>query len=81
MEFKNLGILYYKTVDGNTGSVTVNIDGEDVASVDGDFTGGWGDYATNSELYTSDESAKHTVTVTVNEGDAQNFEVLGWLIS
>lgn len=81
MEFKNLGMLYYKTVDGNTGSVTVNIDGEDVGNVNGDFTGGWGDYATNSELYTSDTAAKHTVTVTVDEGGAKNFEILGWLIS
>lgn len=81
MEFKNLGMLYYKTVDGNTGSVTVNIDGEDVGNVNGDFTGGWGDYATNSELYTSDTAEKHTVTVTVDEGGAKNFEILGWLIS
>lgn len=81
MDFKNLGMLYYKTVDGNTGSVTVNIDGEDVGNVNGDFTGGWGDYATNSELYTSDTAAKHTVTVTVDESGAKNFEILGWLIS
>lgn len=81
MEFKNLGALYYKTTDGNSGIATVNIDGEDVYSLNADFTGGWGDYATNEEIYTSDESATHTVTVTVEDGDAQNFEILGWLIS
>ncbi len=81
MEFKNLGILYYKTIDGLSGIADITIDGEQVASIDGDFTGGWGSYATNQEIYTSDEAAVHTVTVTVQEGDAQNFEVLGWLIS
>lgn len=81
MEFKNLGMLYYKTTGGMTGAATITIDGEEIGQLDGDFTGGWGDYATNSELYTSDETAKHTVTVTVNEGDKKHFEVLGWLIS
>lgn len=81
MEFKNLGILYLRTIDGNTGSATVTIDGEDVGSFNGDFTDGWGDYAKNDEIYTSEETAKHTVTVTVDEGDAKNFQILGWLIS
>ena len=81
MEFKNLGLVYYKVTNGKAGVVTVNVDGEDVKTVDADFTGGWGDYATNVEVYTSDETAKHTVTVTVNDGDRQYFEVLAWLVS
>ncbi|MBR1393709.1 MAG: SGNH/GDSL hydrolase family protein [Ruminococcus sp.] len=81
MEFKNLGMMYYKSTKGDAGIVTVNIDGEDVKQVDGDFTGGWGSYGTNVEVYTSDETAKHTVTVTVNEGERQYFEVLAWLVS
>ncbi|MBR1764855.1 MAG: SGNH/GDSL hydrolase family protein [Ruminococcus sp.] len=81
MEFRNLGMCYYKTVDGKTGIANVNIDGEDVAQVNGDFTGGWGNYGTNVEVYRSDETAKHTVTVTVEPGDQDDFEVLAWLIS
>ena len=81
MEFKNLGMLYLKTVDGKTGKVSVSVDGNEVSTVDGDFTGGWGDYGTDTEVYRSDETAKHTVTVTVLDGDKQKFEVLGWLVS
>ena len=81
MEFRNLGMCYYKTTDGKTGIAKVNIDGEDVAEVDGDFTGGWGNYGTNVEVYRSDESKMHTVTVTVEPGDRQQFEVLAWLVS
>ncbi len=79
IEFKNLGMLYYKTVSGEGGTATINIDGNDVSMLDADFSGGWGDYACNSELYTSDERALHTVTVTVPVG--QKFEILRWMIS
>lgn len=81
MEFKNLGMLYLKTISGKTGIVGVNIDGEDVTTVDGDFPDGWGDYGTDVEVYRSDETAKHTVTVTVLDGERTNFEILGWLVS
>ncbi|MBQ7186625.1 MAG: SGNH/GDSL hydrolase family protein [Ruminococcus sp.] len=81
MEFKNLGMLYYKDVSGKAGKAKVIIDGEEVMEVDGDFTGGWGSYGTNIECYSSDEVKKHTVTVTIPEGDKTEFEVLGWLIS
>ena len=81
MEFKNLGMVYYKDVSGKAGIANVAVDGKDVMQVDGDFTGGWGSYAANVECYSSDETAKHTVTVTIPEGDKTQFEVLAWLIS
>ncbi|MCR5816728.1 MAG: SGNH/GDSL hydrolase family protein [Ruminococcus sp.] len=81
MEFRNLGMLYYKTVKGETGSVEVSVDGGDGVVVNGDFPNGWGDYTADTEIYTSDESAKHTVTVKVLDGDKTNFEVHGWLVS
>ncbi len=81
MEFKNLGALYYKRVDGTGAQAAIKIDGESAGMLDGDFTGGWGDYAANTEIYTSEETAKHTVTVEVLDGDAKNFEILGWLVS
>ena len=81
MEFKNLGMVYYKETSGKAGIVNVAVDGEDVMQVDGDFTGGWGSYAANVECYSSDEVKKHTVTVTMPEGDKTQFEVLAWLLS
>ncbi|SDB51055.1 Lysophospholipase L1 [Ruminococcaceae bacterium FB2012] len=81
MEFKNLGMVYYKDVSGKAGKAKVAVDGADVMEVDGDFTGGWGSYAANVECYSSDEVKKHTVTVTIPEGDKTEFEILAWLIS
>lgn len=81
MEFKNLGLLYLKTVDGKSGSVTITVDGKEVKPVNADFTGGWGSYAKADEIYTSDEKAKHTVTITVDEGEKQKFQILSWMLS
>lgn len=81
MEFKNLGILYMKTIDGLSGNVTITVDGKEVKPVSGDFSGGWGNYMKADEIYTSDERAKHTITVTVNDIDKKNFKILSWMLS
>lgn len=81
MEFRNLGMCFYKSTDGKTGSVKVSVDGTMAGLVNGNFPNGWGSYGASTELYTSDSPAKHTVTVTVLEGDRQNFEILEWLVS
>ena len=81
MEFKNLGLLYLKTIDGKSADVTITVDGKEVKPISGDFSGGWGNYAKADELFVSDEKAKHTVTITVNEGDKKNFQVLSWMLS
>ena len=80
-EFRNLGLLYYKSTSGKYGSVSVDIDGEKKTLVNADFKGGWGSYPTNAECYSSDETKKHTVTITVRDGEKQKFEVLGLLVS
>jgi hypothetical protein len=79
MDFKNLGMLYYKTTDGESGIASVTIDGVEVSDINADFTDGWGDYACNDELVSFDETGTHEVTVTVPEG--QKFEILRWMIS
>ena len=79
LEFRNLGMLYYMTTDGKSGIASVTVDGEPVADLNADFTGGWGDYAKNQELVSFDEKAVHTVTVTVPEG--KKFGILRWMIS
>ena len=80
-EFRNFGLLYYKTTDGKTGIATIEIDGEKVGYVDGNFPNGWGDYPASEEVYTSDEAKKHTVTITVRDGDKKHFEILSLLMS
>ena len=58
---KNIGMIYYMTVDGQSGVAAVKVDGEDVATINADFTSGWGNYAKAQQIYSSDEVATHTV--------------------
>ncbi|WP_295207342.1 SGNH/GDSL hydrolase family protein [Ruminococcus sp.] len=78
---KNIGMIYYMTVDGSSATVAVKIDGEDVATINADFSGGWGNYAKAEQVYSSDEVATHTVEVTVIDDSKPNFEILNWLVS
>ncbi|MBO4868017.1 MAG: SGNH/GDSL hydrolase family protein [Ruminococcus sp.] len=79
---KNLGILYNKNVNGTFGSIAVKVDDNAVVIVDGDFPGGWGSYPKADEIFSSDETAEHTVTVEFINGDTNpDFEILNWLIS
>ena len=80
-EFANFGLLYYKTTDGKTGIVNVKIDGVNLGFVNGNFPNGWGDYPAAVELYTSNESKMHTVTITVTSAARKQFEILGLLMS
>lgn len=78
---KNIGMLYMKTVSGKQGTLSVKVDDEDPVLIDGNFPNGWGDYAKADQIYSSDTEATHTVTVEVIEGDAQEFQILNWLVS
>ena len=81
-EFQNFGLLYYKTTDGKTGIVKIEIDGVPMRKrVIGDFPDGWGDYPASVELYTSSEVKKHTVTITVTSSLRLHFEILALLLS
>ncbi len=79
---KNLGILYYCTTDGNSGQFEVYVDGELAGTLDADFSGGWGSYAESDEVYTSDETAEHTVVIKkAADSTGDVFTVLGLLVS
>ena len=79
---KNLGMLYMKNTTGTYGQVAVKVDDNSPVLIDGDFPGGWGNYAKADEIFSSDEPAKHTVTVEFINGDVRpNFQILNWLIS
>ena len=78
---QNIGIAYYKTTNGLTGKATITVDGKEVTTLDGDFPGGWGNYTEVESIYTGDKTEKHTVTVTVPEGEADDFYILSWLVS
>ncbi len=82
VNFRNLGILYQKTTDGKSGKFDVLIDGETVRTIDADFTGGWGNAITGTEVYTSDEAAMHTVVIRKSEDSGgEQFKLIGLMTS
>lgn len=81
-EFRNLGILYYDTVDGKSGQFEIYIDGESKRTINADFTGGWGNAITAEEVYISDEKAEHTVVIKkAPDSTGDVFDLLGLLAS
>lgn len=81
-EFRNLGILYYDTVDGKSGQFEIYVDGESVRTINADFPGGWGNAITADEVYTSDIKAKHTIMIKkAPDSTGDVFDLLGLLVS
>lgn len=80
--FSRLGILYYATIDGKGGQFEVLVDGEHVRNINCDFAGGWGNAIMAVEVYSSDETAVHTVEIMKNKNSAGNvFHLLGLMTS
>lgn len=79
---KNIGIMFYRTVDGLSGKYAVYTDGKRSALIDGDFTGGWGDYAGYEQILVSKAPEKHIIKIMpYDKTDKMKFSVLGICIS
>lgn len=79
---KNLGILFWRSTSSAYGSYEVWVDGERVATLQGEFPGGWGNYAQSQEVFTSDADAEHTVMIKKAEGsEGDDFAILRLMIS
>lgn len=83
LEFANLGLTYWKSVDGSFGKAEIYIDGKCERTLDGNFPDGWGDFGRSDEVYTSDKKEKHHISIRVlpEEGKAMKFAVLALLVS
>lgn len=82
VEARNIGIIFYRTTDGKSGQFEVLVDGELRRTLDGDFTGGWGNYAESVEVYRSGAKEKHRVEIRkASDSTGGAFAVLGLLIS
>jgi hypothetical protein len=80
--FRNLGILYYATIDGNSGQFEIYVDGALVRTIDADFSGGWGNAINGVEVYTSNEATKHTIEIRKAQNSTGDiFELLGLMVS
>ena len=68
VECQNIGILYLKTTDGKSGTYEVYVDGERKGKLEGDFSGGWGNYAFPKQVLLAKDTVKHTVEIKPAEG-------------
>lgn len=79
---QNLGVLFLRTTDGSHGTYAVSVDGKQTTLLNGDFSGGWGDYAAATECFTSSSPAPHRLTISpANDTARKAFAVLGILVS
>lgn len=82
IEAQNIGIMFYKTIDGKSGQFDVYIDGVLNRTLNADFTGGWGNYAESIEIYRSKEKKLHTIEIRKSASSTGDvFSLLGLLIS
>jgi len=82
VDARNIGVLYQRTVEGKSGQYDVFVDGNYVKTLNGNFGKGWGNYAEADEVFTSDESRTHVVTIKMAESSsAEGFILLGLLKS
>lgn len=83
LEFANLGMTYWKAVDGSFGKAEIYIDGKCEKVLDGSFPDGWGDFGRSDEVYASGKKEKHHVAVRVlsREEKVMKFAVLALLVS
>lgn len=63
VECRAVGILYMRTTDGTGGQYDVYVDGVLTASMDADFSGGWGNCLEYVECIKTTESAMHTIEI------------------
>ena len=81
-EFQNLGILYFATTNGLGGQYDVYVDDEYAGTINADFSGGWGNAIKAKQVYTSDSSAEHTITIKKSpDSTGDLFDLLGLLVS
>lgn len=80
--FANLGVLYYRQIDGNGGQYEVYVDGNMEAVLNADFKGGWGNCAEAQECFTSDEVKEHEIVIKEKEDSTgSSFTILGLMLS
>lgn len=81
-ECQTLGIFYLKTTDGKGGEYEVYVDGERKATINSDFTGGWGNYGETKPIFIDMETAKHSVEIKPAAGSEDKaMTILGVMLS
>lgn len=82
VEAQSIGILYGK-LTSNAGLADIYVDDEFVTTINGDFSGGWGNYVNFAEVKSFMTSGKHTLKIVPKgvEGQPSAFYLSGITIS
>lgn len=81
VEAKNIGILYGKLTK-NFAKADIYVDGELAATIDANFSGGWGNYTEYADIISFEETGVHTVEIKpVDTDKTAAFYVNGLCIS
>ena len=83
VEAQNIGLLYAK-LTSNAGKADVYVDDELAATIDADFTGGWGNYVQFAQVKSFMDTGKHTLKIVPKagaEGKPFAFYISGITIS
>ncbi len=79
---KNVGLLYVKMTDGSLGAFDVFADGKLVTSLDGDFTGGWGNYGVTEQIVFDSDKTSHKIKIVASkENSTKGFIIMRVLTS
>lgn len=82
VEAANIGIMYYKTVDGLSGTYHVFVDGSLKGTLNGNFTGGWGNYTESVQIFSGTAKEKHTVEIKKSASSSGSaMSIIGLLVS
>lgn len=68
IECSSLGIFHLMQTNGKGGKYEVYVDGERKATIDADFSGGWGNYGEPKKVIMGKEKEKHTIEIKLAEG-------------
>jgi hypothetical protein len=74
--------MFYRTVDGMSGQFDVYVDGSYMRTLDGNFKGGWGNFAETVEILKGNEKQLHRIEIRKSENSTGDvFTLVGLLIS
>lgn len=76
-----IGLLYYKCVTPGYGKAVIKVDGTETTSLNGDFSGGWGNYGYAQQIFADSEVKEHVVEITVDPEAGGKFDIFGILVS
>lgn len=67
------GIVFYQTIDGQSGQYDVYVDGECVTTIDADYNGGWGSCCDYTECYKNDISETHLIELKPSQDSTGDY--------